>query len=155
MPHALPQPGPAHARLLRFVGRWSGTEQTAASAFGPGGSGTGNTHYRRGLDGIALIQEYERKGDSASFLGHGVMLIEPDTQDVLWWWFDSLGFPPGDPARGRWEGETLLFEKASPMGEARYRYQFAGERYRFAIENRFPGQTDFAEFMHGDYSRIE
>lgn len=50
----------------------------------------------------------------------------------------------------------MLFGKASPMGEARYRYAFTGDdRYRFVIENRFPGQTDFAEFMHGDCSRIE
>lgn len=152
----LPQPGPAHERLLRFVGRWSGTEQTAASPFGPGGSATGHTHCRRGLDGIALIQEYEQhKGDAVGFRGHGVMLIEPDTGDVLWWWFDSFGFPPGDPARGRWDGDVLLFEKATPMGDARYRYEFAGDRYRFTIENRFPGQADYAEFMHGDYSRVE
>jgi hypothetical protein len=156
MQPTLPQPGPAHARLLRFVGHWSGTEQTAPSPFGPGGTGVGNTRCQPGLGGIALIQDYERQGEIVAFRGHGVMLVEPDTQDVLWWWFDSFGFPPGDPARGRWEGDALLFEKASPMGEARYRYEFAGDdRYRFVIENRFPGQTDFAEFMHGDYSRIE
>ena len=156
MEHALPQPGPAHERLLRFVGRWSGAEQMAPSPWGPGGTATGRTHCRRGLDGLALIQEYEQEKDGqVVFRGHGVLLIEPDTQDVLWWWFDSFGFPPGDPARGRWDGDVLLFDKASPMGESRYRYDFAGDRYRFTIENRFPGQTEFAEFMHGDYSRAD
>ena len=156
MEHALPQPGPAHERLLRFVGRWSGAETMAPSPWGPGGTAIGRTHCRRGLDGLALIQEYEQEKDGqVVFRGHGVLLVEPDTQDVLWWWFDSFGFPPGDPARGRWEGDVLLFDKASPMGESRYRYDFAGDRYRFTIENRFPGQTEFAEFMHGDYSRAD
>ena len=152
----LPQPGPAHERLLHFVGRWSGTEHMAPTQWGPGGTATGRTLCRRALDGLALIQEYEQEKDGQIvFRGHGVMLVEADTQNVLWWWFDSFGFPPGDPARGRWDGDVLLFEKATPMGDARYRYEFAGDRYRFTIENRFPGQADYAEFMHGDYSRVE
>ncbi|MBT2747019.1 MULTISPECIES: hypothetical protein [unclassified Lysobacter] len=43
--------------------------------------------------------------------------------------------------------------KATPRGEARHRYEFGGDRYRFVIENRFPGQSDFAEFIRGDYAR--
>ena len=156
MEFALPQPGPAHERLLRFVGRWTGEETMAPSPWGAGGTATGHTECRRGLDGIALIQEYEQVKDGAvCFRGHGVLLIEPDTQDVLWWWFDSMGFPPDAPARGRWDGDVLIFDKTTPRGEARYRYDFGGDRYRFTIENRFPGQPDFVEFMHGDYIRTE
>ena len=125
-----PRPGPAHARLMRFAGRES-------------------------LDGMALVQDYEEEKDGAVvFHGHGVFLVEPDTQDVLWWWFDSMGFPP-EPARGTWDGDVLLFDKSTPRGDARYRYQFDGnDRYRFTIENRFPGQAEFVEFMHGDYERV-
>lgn len=149
----LPQPGPAHERLLRFVGRWSGTEHMAPTQWGPGGTATGRTLCRRALDGLALIQEYEQEKDGQIvFRGHGIMLIEPDTQDVLWWWFDSMGMPP-IPARGHWNDDVLVFENTTPMGDARYTYDFAGDGYRFTIENRFPGQTDFVEFMHGDYTR--
>ena len=63
-----------------------------------------------------------------------------------------MGFTP-EPARGHWDGDVLTFEKKTPRGEARYRYEFFSDRYRFVIENRFPGQTDFTEFMHGDYRR--
>ena len=64
-----------------------------------------------------------------------------------------MGFPPDPPARGRWDGDVLLFEKKTPRGEARYRFAFAGETYEFRIENRFPGQSDFMTFMHGRYRR--
>jgi hypothetical protein len=151
----MPRPGPAHARLMRFAGRWSGTEQLSPSPWGPGGAAIGRTTCHESLDGMALVQEYEEEKDGAIvFHGHGVFLVEPDTQDVLWWWFDSMGFPP-EPARGKWEGDVLRFEKSTPRGDARYRYEFNGnDRYRFTIENRFPGQTDFVEFMHGDYQRV-
>ena len=72
-----------------------------------------------------LIQDYEEERDGRIvFHGHGVFLIEPGTEAVLWWWFDSLGFPP-EPARGVWDGEVPCFEKTTPRGEARYRCEFA------------------------------
>lgn len=149
----MPKPGPQHDKLMRFAGRWSGQEQLSPSPWGPGGEATGNTTMRVDLDGMALVQEYfEEKDGAVAFRGHGVFLIEPDSGDVLWWWFDSMGFPP-EPARGKWDGDVLLFEKSTPRGDARYRYEFGGDRYRFSIENRFPGQADFVEFMHGDYTR--
>ena len=93
----MPRPGPAHARLMRFAGRWSGTEQLSPSPWGPGGAAIGRTTCRESLDGMALVQEYEEEKDGAVvFHGHGVFLVEPDTQDVLWWWFDSMGFPPSN-----------------------------------------------------------
>jgi len=151
----LPRPGPAHARLRRFIGDWSGPEQLAPSPWGPGGTATGHFHCREALGGMALLQEYrEEKDGQVVFEGHGVMLVEPGSDNVLWWWFDSLGFPP-DAAVGRWDGDTLHFEKHSPRGSARYHYAFEGnDRYRFVIENRIGDAADFSEFMRGDYVRV-
>lgn len=150
----IPRPDPDHlARLHRLAGDWAGAELAQPSPWGAGGPAHGRSRFRVGLDGIALLQDYEQdKGGQVVFRGHGVFLIEPDSADVLWWWFDSLGFPP-EPARGRWDGEVLRLEKRTPRGEARYRYELDGDSYRFVIENRFPGQGDFAEFIRGDYAR--
>ena len=150
----LPRPGPEHARLMRLAGRWSGPEQLAPSPWGAGGTATGHSHCTESLDGLALLQDYhEEKDGLVVFRGHGVFLVEADSGDVLWWWFDSMGLPP-EPARGHWHGDVLEFAKSTPRGDARYRFEFDGhDRYRFVIENRFPGQSDFTEFMHGDYER--
>ncbi len=150
----MPKPGPEHAKLMRFAGHWAGDEVLAPSPWGPGGPASGATTMRVGLDGMALLQDYEETKDGAVvFHGHGVFVIDPQGSDVLWWWFDSMGFPPDGPARGRWDGDVLLFEKTTPMGEGRYRYEFFGDRYTFAMSNRFPGQSDFTEMMRGDYAR--
>ena len=151
----MPRPGPAHARLRRLVGEWSGPEQLSPSPWGPGVAATGHFQCREALGGMGFVQDYrEEKDDAQVFAGHGVFLVEPGADTVLWWWFDSLGFPP-DPARGHWDGDTLRFEKHTPRGSARYRYAFDGEdRYRFVIENRLGDAPAFTEFMRGDYVRV-
>ena len=150
----MPRPGPEHVRMARFAGKWSGEEQLSESPWGSGGPARGRCEIRQDLDGMAFVQDYtEEKDGKIVFRGHGVFTIDPGNGDVLWWWFDSMGFPPDPPARGRWNGELLLFEKKTPRGEARYEFRFGGDHYDFRIENRFPGQQDFAVFMHGRYLR--
>jgi hypothetical protein len=98
----MPKTGPVHARLLAFVGEWEGTESVEPSAWGKGGPATGRTDFRGDLDGFALIQDYVQLKESViTFRGHGVFTVDPQTQEVLWYWFDSVGFPPDLPARGR------------------------------------------------------
>ena len=152
----LPRPGPEHARLNRLAGTWEGEEQLEPSPWGPGGKAHGDVVYRVVNDGMALAQDYaETKDGAVCFRGHGVLTIDPQSGDVLWWWFDSMGFPPEGPAQGRWDGETLRLGKSTPRGESRYTYEFVGEdRYRFRIENRFPGQAEFVLFMQAEYRRV-
>jgi hypothetical protein len=152
----MPKPGPAHARLAAFAGNWEGSEALQPSPWGPGGNATGRGVYRVVTDGMALTQDYEEEKDGAIvFRGHGVFTIDPESGDVLWWWFDSMGFPPETPARGRWDGDTLTFLKTSPRGDGRYVYVLEGsDTYTFSIENRFPGQDDFCLFMKGRYRRV-
>lgn len=151
----MPKPGPEHARLARMVGEWSGDEQLEPSPWGPGGTARGHGIYRMVTDGMALVQDYEEVKDGATaFRGHGIFAIDPQNGDVLWWWFDSMGFPPDGPARGRWHGDTLTLEKSSPRGDSRYVYRLINDdQYDFSIENRFPGQDDFCFFMRGSYAR--
>jgi len=149
----MPKPGAEQARLFRLLGEWNGDEVLSPSPWGPGGAARGRFAFKSGLDGMALLQDYEEEKDGrVVFRGHGVFLIEPGSNDVLWWWFDSFGFPP-EVARGRWDGDVLNLEKSTPRGEGRYRFDLSDGTLGFAIENRFQGQADFAPFMHGRYTR--
>jgi len=151
----MPKPGPEHAKLQRFVGSWIGDETLAASPWGPGGEATGRSHVRVALDGMSMLNDYEEEKDGKIvFRGHGVFGVDPQSGEALWWWFDSMGIPPLQPSRGKWDGDTLVFTNTSERGTGRYTYRFDGrDRYHFRIENKFPGQAEFSEFMHGDYRR--
>lgn len=150
----MPKPGPGHARLAAFIGSWEGEEQLQPSPWGPGGTAIGRGVYRSVTGGMAIVQDYEEEKDGAIvFSGHGVFTIDPANDDVLWWWFDSMGSPPEGPARGRWDGDTLILDKSTSRGDGRYRYRLSGDRYEFSIENRFPEQEDFCLFMQASYER--
>lgn len=150
----MPGPGPEHARLARLLGDWEGEEDLQPSPWGPGGKAIGRGTYRSVTDGMAITQDYEEEKDGVVvFRGHGVFTVDPESSDVLWWWFDSMGFPPEGPARGRWDGDTLVLLKSTSRGDGRYRYQMLDDGYEFSIENRFPGQDDFSLFMQGRYRR--
>lgn len=151
----MPKPGPEHALLARLIGDYEGDEELQPSPWGDGGPARGRGSYRSITDGMAITQDYEEEKDGAIvFKGHGVFSIDPENGDVLWWWFDSMGFPPDAPARGRWEGDTLTLHKTTPRGDGRYVYRLHTNGYEFSIENRFPGQDDFCLFMRGDYQRL-
>jgi len=150
----MPKTGPEHERLLAFVGDWQGDEELAPSAWGPGGLAFGRMSFRSDLDGFAVIQEYiEQKESRITFRGHGVFTVDPQSKDILWYWFDSFGFPPDGPARGRFDGEVLTLTRVSPRAEARYTYLISPDSCQFSIENKFPGDADFKRFMSGKYAR--
>jgi hypothetical protein len=150
----IPKTGPQHARLLAFVGEWEGSEELTPSAWGPGGAAFGRMSFRADLDGFVVIQNYiEQKDSHIIFRGHGVFTVDPQTNDILWYWFDSLGFPPDEPARGRFEGDVLTMNRVSVRGAARYTYRITANSCEFSIENKFPGDVDFSLFMKGKYAR--
>jgi hypothetical protein len=151
----MPKLGARHERLLSFVGDWEGSEQLMPSAWGPGGIASGRMTFRAALAGFAVLQDYvEHKDGQVSFLGHGVFTVDPETEDILWYWFDSFGFPPSEPARGSFEGDVLTMSRVTPRGAARYTYQLTENQCTFTIENKFPGQSEFSRFMTGTYARL-
>jgi Protein of unknown function (DUF1579) len=150
----MPKIGPQHARLIAFVGEWEGDEELTPSAWGPGGAAFGRMSFRADLDGFAVIQDYiEQKDSHITFRGHGVFTVDPQSSDILWYWFDSFGFPPDEPARGRFEGDVLTMNRVSARGASRYTYRITAKFCEFSIENKLPGEGDFSQFMKGKYAR--
>ena len=143
-----------HARLLEFTGEWQGEEQVAASPWGPAGPALGQMSFRSDLNGFALIQDYvQHKGTRISFRGHGVFLVEPQSHEILWYWFDSLGFPPGDPARGTFDGQVLTLNRLTERGASRYTYEISADVCSFSIENKLPHDQQFKPLVQGRYLR--
>ena len=152
------EPGavPASAAVLAYL------EQTFGVWYVRGGGmrALADAVYRRCLErgaefrfGAEVTGVAEKDGRVA-FRGHGVFIVDPLTQGIAWWWFDSLGFAPEPPARGRWDGDILRMEKHTPRGAARYTFALGDDAFVFRIENRFAGQDDYVEFMRGDYRRL-
>ncbi len=156
MPNA-PLPNEHHKRLHRFIGNWLGDEKLSPSAWGPGGTATGHFAMRSDERGFFIIQDYSEEKDGKSvFEGHGIVGWDDSKKKYLWYWVDSMGFMPGAPSEGTWEGDLLVFNAQDATGQkcARYSYQFTGENsFIFKIQNSPDGGKSWSPMMEGTFLR--
>lgn len=138
---------------LELLGDWLGSESLAASPWAAAGSAQGAVTFAVVAGGKAISQSYRQTREGQpSFELHAVLTLDPQTGELLYFAFDSYGFPPLEPARGALGGQTLTLEKHTPRGAARQTLSVVGERLDWQIEHRAPG-GEWAEFMTGQYVR--
>jgi hypothetical protein len=156
----LPRLGPVHDRLAALLaGTWEGDEQLAQSPWAAGGRARGRHAFAPATAGFTLIHDYAEERDGATALtGHGVLTVDPATGEVLWFWFDSLGWPPAAPARGGFRdddgGAALVLVKNTPRGTQRATFAApAPGMLTQRLEVRLAGEDAFAEVVTGRYAR--
>ncbi|MDA0165865.1 DUF1579 domain-containing protein [Solirubrobacter ginsenosidimutans] len=125
----MPELNALHERLAALEGTWEGTEELAPSPWSAGGTATATLTFGLAAGGFAVVQDYR---SSAGLTGHGVFSVSGD--EVLWHWFDSIGYPPEIPARGGFSGDVLVLERTSPRGTNRTTFALAGSSLRQRVE---------------------
>jgi hypothetical protein len=87
-----------------LLGNWTGVEQLAA-----GGTARAMITFKLDVADRVVLQDYRQvRADGGELAGHGVFLVDPVTDDLLWWFFDSTSTPP-IPLRGlRIDRELVL-----------------------------------------------
>jgi len=132
------------SRLAGFVGVWTGQGQRLASPWGAGGETVGTWTARPDPMALHLLVDYEETLSTGGRLcGHGVMMVDPGDLKVLWFWFDSFGFPPLAPARGAWTSSRLIVDKQTPRGAGRTSWTLDGQRLVQAVSFKSPQDEDF------------
>jgi hypothetical protein len=151
----MPQPTDEHKKLYILAGEWEGDENIAPSPWGPGGPAKGFSSIHVAVDGFFVVQDYVEVKDARTvFRGHGIYGWDAAQQTYTWYWCDSMGQVPAQPSRGRWQGDTLVFESSSAQSQGRYTYRFEGESiYHFKLESSFDGGKTWVTFMDGTYKK--
>lgn len=150
---ALPQSA-AHRSLKQLVGLWRGTGEVLPNPWGPSGPTSGHWAFRLDRNGYNLLADFRETGENGyAFEAHGVMTVDPEAEEIVWFWFDSFGFPPLAPFRGRWNGGTLALEKTTPRGIGRQVIELGSEVLRFVVEAKAGDAASFAKVMQGSYAR--
>ncbi|HEY6891149.1 MAG TPA: hypothetical protein VI300_25315 [Solirubrobacter sp.] len=138
----MPDLNALHERLAALAGTWEGTEQLAPSPWSAAGTAGAVMSVAVAAGGFAIVQDY---ASDAGLTGHGVFSVSGD--EVLWHWFDSIGYPPEVPARGGFEGDVLVLERTSPRGVNRTTFAVAADRLVQRVE------FDGAVVAEGSYRR--
>jgi hypothetical protein len=155
----MPKPSDQHKKLNALTGTWVGSETLNPSPWGPGGTFRGRYTMHMDLDGFFMIQDYlQEQNGRTTYRGHGVFGFDTEHAEYTWYWVDSMGMPPAAASRGKWQGDTLMFEHAQGQGgteRGRYTYRFKSERaLYFKIENSQDGGKSWQTFMEGNYERV-
>jgi hypothetical protein len=142
--------------LHRLVGHWRGEETIQPSQWGAGGPAQARVSCREALGGKAFVQDYQAERDGKTWLqAHAVHVHHAEAATYGLFWFDSLGFVPGEPAKGTWDGHALAFVRTSPRGQSRHTYTFPDDdTYQMTLESSFDGGATYVLVMEGVYTRV-
>jgi hypothetical protein len=140
----MPELGPTHARLAAFEGSWIGKERLAPSPWSPGGDAHASLTFTTAAGGFAIPHDYR---SDTGLTGHGVFSVAGE--EVLWHWFDSIGFPPDVPARGGFDGDALVLERSSPRGTNTTTFTLSGDTLTQRVE------LDGGVLVEAEYRRRE
>lgn len=119
-----PQVTDAHRRLGCLIGAWMGDEMIHDSAWGEAGTAVGRAFNRWGLDGFAVIHDYEQlRGARVAYRGHGIFRYRPADDVYVLHWFDSMG--ASQELSGGFDDDVLRLGGSFPGGESRASWDFA------------------------------
>lgn len=142
-------------KLSLFTGQWSGGGEIFANAWSAAATCEGLWQFGFDKSGHNLIHDYcETRSDGTQFEGHGIFNLDRETKDILWFWFDSYGFPPLTPARGNWDGERLELIKATPRGIGRSTFIFSHNCFDYLVEAQLNDEDKFTSVMRGHFKKI-
>jgi hypothetical protein len=144
-----------------MLGNWTGVEQQAASPWAPATTARAMIVFKLDVGDQVVVQDYRHvDADQIEFSGHGVFMI--DRADVmspaartpiLWWFFDSYGYPP-EPAHGGWQDNELIMHKTTPRGVAEHRFSVVGGQLGYRIRLQLNDASEWEDFLSGTYRRI-
>lgn len=130
-------------------GDWAGNGEILPNPWGGSAGPTrARWQFRRDATGLFLLSDYtETRHDGTRFAAHCVFAIEPGNEDVLMWAYDSYGYPPTVPARGRWADQTLALIKETPRGSGRTSLTVRNRELGCVIDSRPSGAAAFEPVM--------
>ncbi|WP_461189706.1 DUF1579 domain-containing protein [Arthrobacter sp. Z4-13] len=130
-------PGRAPKALAGFLGHWRGSTRLAAGAWGPERTVDAEVTYTPVASGSAVVQSYRHlEPDGTHFEGHGIFTVDPDHQDVFWYYVDKVNPGPGAPARCTWHDGALRVERRGGVGWTRHTLRVDGDLLTHVTELR-------------------
>jgi hypothetical protein len=150
----MPKPTDGHLKMKQMAGRWQGEEIMHPSQWDPnGGTANGSTSSHLGLNGFAVIGDYEQERDGAvTFSGHSVLTYDPKEDLYVMHWFDCMGSPP-EVFKGRFEGDRLVLAHGGPGIHARMTYDLSKDKTMVSRMEMSPDGKQWQTLFEATYYR--
>lgn len=131
------RPSNDHPALSVVLGHWRGSTHLAAGPWGPERIVEAEVTYRRVAGGFGVVQTYRHfEADGTHFEGYGIFTVDPDHQDVFWYYVDSHGGAPEGRSRCTWHDGVLRVERHGRGGWTRHAIRVEGDVLTHVTELR-------------------
>jgi len=111
---APPKPGPEHAKLAFFVGKWVAEGDLRPSSYGPGGKFTYTENCEWLSGNFALVCHSEGQMLGTTIKGLSVMSYDPGEKSYIY--FESNNMGENTYSRGTVDGDTWTWTSENQMG---------------------------------------
>jgi hypothetical protein len=158
-PPAKPKPGPEHAQLKYFVGKWTTEGDMKASPIGPAGKFTTSDNCELFSGGFFVVCHSNGKGPSGPMHELGVLGYDTMKKAFTYSGF-SNDMPSVEVAQGKHERETWVYTETMDLGEGKKmqgRYTMTDvtpSSYAFKFEMAPEGSSDWSTIMEGKSTRV-
>ncbi len=141
-----PVPGPEHARLGYFVGRWNGEAEVKQNPFTPAGKYTSSDSCEWFEGNFAVVCRGESRSPKGTTKGTAFMSYSPDEKAYTYYRVDNSGMTMANVPKGTFTNGTWVFTDESRM---------AGKtvRSRYTIRETTPTSYAFTWEIQGEDGR--
>ena len=138
-----PRIDPGHPALASLLGRWRGTTRLEPGPWGAERTVDAEMTFTLVAGGSAVVQSYRHtEPDGGHFEGHGIFTVDPDRQDVFWYYVNSMSPAPAAPARCTWHDGVLQVERHTGAGSTRHTLSVSDGVLTDVAEQRKEDPTD-------------
>ncbi len=119
-----------------LLGHFVGIDELHASAWAEHESVAVESTASSELGGTVIVMRMIEHRSAGSFEALNVFMSDRDSDEVLLYGFDSFGYCPDPPARGRFVGDELELTRATVRGESRTTFAATADGFTWAKQFR-------------------
>jgi hypothetical protein len=140
-PHAA-KPGPEHARLGYFVGKWTGEGEIKAGPMGPGGKFTSSDDCEWFEGHFSVICRSQGRMPAGPSKSIGILGYSPEEKVYTYYGVDNTNMTMASVPKGTVQGKTWVYNDEGMMGGKKF-------KTRVTIKELSPTEYSFAMDMQG------
>jgi hypothetical protein len=138
-----PKPGPEHARLGYFVGKWTAEGEIKAGPMGPGGKFTSSDDCEWFEGRFSVICHSEGKTPMGPSKSIGILGYSPQEKVYTYYGVDNTNMTMASVPRGTLRGDTWTYNDEGMMGGQKFKTrvtikELSPTAYTFRMEMQGP-----------------
>jgi len=137
-----PKPGPEHARLAYFVGKWTAEGEMKPGPMGPGGKMTTSDNCEWFEGHYSVICHSEGTTPTGPTKSIGILGYSPEEKVYTYYGVDNSSMTMASVPKGTLKGDTWTYTDAGTMGGKKY-------KSRVIIRELSPTSYSFKMDMQG------